>query len=63
MVAMDYAHDKRPELPKLRYAFAELPRAIFEFASLLPGHFLLRDAPKGDGHAVIAVPGYRAGAI
>lgn len=61
MVATDSARHDNHEPPKLRYAFAELPRALIEFATLLPGHFLLRDAPRGDGHAVITVPGYRAG--
>lgn len=61
MIAPNSARADNPEPPKLRYAFAELPRAILEFATLLPGHFLLRDAPRGDGHPVITVPGYRAG--
>lgn len=46
--------------PSLAYAIAELPRALFEFATLIPGHFLLKNAPRGDGHPVITLPGYRS---
>ena len=42
------------------YAIAELPRALFEMLSLLPGHLLISRAPRGDGHPVITLPGYRA---
>lgn len=45
--------------PHLFYAFAELPRALLEFASLLPAHPLLRNAPAGDGHPVMTLPGFR----
>jgi pimeloyl-ACP methyl ester carboxylesterase len=45
--------------PFLGFAFAELPRAILEFMSLLPAHPLVRMAPRGDGHPVITVPGFR----
>ena len=50
---------KRREPPHLFYAFAELPRALLEFASLLPAHPLVRNAPGGDGHPVITLPGFR----
>ncbi len=49
-----------PKPPRLSYAFAELPRALLEFATLLPAHPLLGRAPKGDGHAVVTIPGYRS---
>lgn len=42
------------------YAFAELPRALFEMLSLLPAHLILSRARRGDGHPVITLPGYRA---
>lgn len=42
------------------YAIAELPRAIFEMISLLPAHFFISRAPRGDGHPVITLPGFRA---
>ena len=46
--------------PALAYAFAELPRALFELACLLPGHAILSRAPTGDGHPVMTLPGYRS---
>lgn len=46
--------------PNLAYAFAELPRAIFEMLSLLPAHLFIKKAPRGDGHPVITLPGYNA---
>lgn len=49
----------RAEPPNLFFAFAELPRALLEFASLLPAHALLRKAPGGDGHPVMTLPGFR----
>jgi pimeloyl-ACP methyl ester carboxylesterase len=48
-----------PAPPHLFYAFAELPRALLEFVSLLPAHPLVRKAPGGDGHPVITLPGFR----
>ena len=47
------------EPPHLFFAFAELPRALLEFASLLPAHLLLKKAPAGDGHPVMTLPGFR----
>jgi pimeloyl-ACP methyl ester carboxylesterase len=47
------------EPPHLFFAFAELPRALLEFASLIPAHPLLKKAPPGDGHPVITLPGFR----
>ncbi len=52
------AHHTTP--PNLVYAAAELPRALFEMLSLLPGHLIVKRAPKGDGHPVITLPGYNA---
>lgn len=46
--------------PALAYAFAELPRALFELACLVPGHAILARAPEGDGHPVMTLPGYRS---
>ncbi len=46
--------------PAIAYAIAELPRALLEFASLLPAHIFLGRAPRGDGHPVITLPGYRS---
>jgi len=46
--------------PNMVYAFAELPRALFELISLLPAHLIVSRAPRGDGHPVITLPGYRA---
>ena len=56
--------DDRPRTqaqpPALGYAIAELPRALFELVCLLPAHLLLKHAPRGDGHPVITLPGYRS---
>lgn len=46
--------------PALGYAIAELPRALFELVCLLPAHPFLKRAPRGDGHPVITLPGYRS---
>lgn len=46
--------------PLLAWAIAELPRALVEFAMLAPAHSILTRAPRGDGHPVIAIPGYRS---
>ncbi len=46
--------------PSTAFAVAELPRALFELASLLPTHWLLSRAPRGDGHPVITLPGFRS---
>ncbi len=35
-------------------------RAAADFASLLPGRFWLRAAPRGDGHRVVVLPGFTA---
>ncbi len=46
--------------PALGYAIAEPLRAVFELVCLLPAHLLLKRAPRGDGHPVITLPGYRS---
>lgn len=53
-------HRGRDRPPALAYAIAELPRALLELASLVPGHLLLKRAPRGDGHPVVTLPGYRS---
>ncbi len=60
MAAADDLDRGPSEPPLLGYAFAELPRALLEFASLIPAHAILTRAPRGDGHPVITVPGYRS---
>ena len=35
-------------------------RALLEFAALLPAYPLLRQAPRGDGHPVLVLPGFMA---
>jgi pimeloyl-ACP methyl ester carboxylesterase len=61
---MALTRDKSPKRkarpPPLAYAFAELPRALFELACLVPGHAILSRAPTGDGHPVMTLPGYRS---
>jgi pimeloyl-ACP methyl ester carboxylesterase len=44
-----------------RLAFAEGPRALAEFASLIPAAPYLAFAPRGDGHPVLVLPGYGGG--
>ena len=46
--------------PHLGWAIAELPRALIEFVALAPAHKILTRAPRGDGHPVVAIPGYRS---
>ncbi len=54
-----FTNGNRVEPPNLFFAFAELPRALLEFASLLPAHPILKHAPEGDGHPVMTLPGFR----
>ncbi len=51
---------KAAKPPSLGFAAAELPRALLEFMTLLPAHPFLGNAPRGDGHPVMTVPGYRS---
>ena len=43
-----------------RLALAEGPRAISEIASLMPAAPFLYQAPRGDGHPVLVLPGFGA---
>src|SRR5210317_2106104 len=58
------SEDNRPGIrakpPALGYAIAEPLRAVFELVCLLPAHLFLKRAPRGDGHPVITLPGYRS---
>ena len=47
--------------PDRRLVFAEVPRALTEFASLIPASPFLKHAPRGDGHPVLVLPGYGGG--
>ncbi len=60
MPPADEPQESAPKPPSLGYAAAELPRAILEFACLLPAHAILANAPAGDGHPVFTLPGYRS---
>jgi hypothetical protein len=60
MDSADDPIDQSARPPSLAYAIAEFPRALLEFVSLAPAHFILKNAPKGDGHPVITLPGYRS---
>jgi pimeloyl-ACP methyl ester carboxylesterase len=46
--------------PSLLLALLEAPRAITEASSLLPVCSLLKNLPDGDGHTVMALPGFLA---
>lgn len=60
MALPDDRRGSRARPPALGYAIAELPRALIELVCLIPGHLLLRNAPRGDGHPVVTLPGYRS---
>ena len=47
--------------PSLLLAFTEFPRALAEFSSVPWAAPLLLQAPKGDGHPVLLLPGFMAG--
>jgi len=47
-----------PKPPSVALALAEIPRASLETASLLFSAPFLADAPRGDGHDVIVLPGF-----
>lgn len=47
--------------PSLLLALTELPRALIEVGSLPWAAPLLLQAPKGDGHPVLLLPGFMAG--
>lgn len=46
--------------PSLLLALLEAPRAITEASTLIPARALLQRLPPGDGHAVMALPGFLA---
>lgn len=46
--------------PPLSFSLLEPGRAVFEFATLPLAYALLPFVPKGDGHPVIALPGFYA---
>ena len=60
MASEDDRFRTRAKPPALGYAIAELPRALFELVCLIPAHLFLKSAPRGDGHPVITLPGYRS---
>lgn len=47
--------------PDRRLMFAEGPRAFSEIASLIPAAPFLAQAPRGDGHSVLVMPGLGGG--
>jgi pimeloyl-ACP methyl ester carboxylesterase len=46
--------------PSLFWALTELPRALAEFGSMPWASPILMQAPKGDGHPVMLLPGFMA---
>ena len=46
--------------PSLLLALLEAPRALSEATSLIPAHAMLTGLDPGDGHAVLALPGFMA---
>ena len=55
-MASESATIRRPR----RGLFVLEGRAFFELAALLPAYPVLRRAPRGDGHAVLVLPGFLA---
>jgi pimeloyl-ACP methyl ester carboxylesterase len=51
---------KRSLPPRPLLLALEGPRAVLEAQSLVPALPLLRSAPRGDGHAVLVLPGFSA---
>lgn len=49
--------------PPTWLALLEPTRALVELGSLLPAHALLKQQPKGDGHAVMVLPGFMTGDV
>ena len=47
--------------PHWALALAEAPRVAMEAASLMLGAPWLTQLPKGDGHAVMIIPGFLGG--
>ena len=47
--------------PERRLSFAEGPRLLAEIASLMASAPFLYQAPRGDGHPVLAIPGFGGG--
>lgn len=47
--------------PSLWWSLLEAPRAAMELGSIALRHRELLDAPRGDGHPVLVLPGYGAG--
>ena len=54
-------NDRAVPRPDRRLAFAEGPRVLSEIASLMPAAPFLLQAPRGDGHAVLVMPGLGGG--
>lgn len=46
--------------PSIKLALLEMPRAMTEISLMLTGSRFVLDAPRGDGHPVLVVPGYMA---
>jgi pimeloyl-ACP methyl ester carboxylesterase len=46
--------------PSLKLSLLEMPRAMTEVSLMLTGSRFVQDAPRGDGRAVLVVPGYMA---
>lgn len=50
----------KAESPPWYWTLLEAPRALTEASTLIPAHRLLKDLPPGDGHPVLALPGFLA---
>lgn len=52
--------DQTYQRPDRLLLLAEAPRALSEAASLIPVSPFLSQAPRGDGHPVLVLPGFTA---
>lgn len=55
--------DRQHGAPSLLLSLLEAPRAFAEASLLIPTHRFLKKMPKGNGHAVMTLPGFLAGDI
>jgi len=55
---MTQAQNEQIRAPSTLLAFSEFPRALMELSSLPIVAPLLRQAPRGDGHPVLVLPGF-----
>lgn len=63
MASIAVDHSSAAKAPSLLLALTELPRAMMEAGSLPWAAPFLLQAPRGDGHPVLLLPGFMAGEV